>query len=356
MSDKRDYYEILGCERDVSPRDLKKAYRGLAMKLHPDQNQDDPAAEEHFKELAEAYEVISDPKKREIYDRYGHQGLSSQGFNPFAGGMDDILSQMSSLFGGDIFGDLFGGGRRRRRPQRGRDLGLELDLKFEEAAFGVRQTLEVPRPVSCAPCSGSGVKPGSSPVTCRQCKGQGQVVINQGLLMMRMDCNVCGGRGKIIEDHCPDCGGKGQIREVSKVTVNIPAGVDTGSRIRKPGEGLPGPPGVPSGDLVVIVRVEDHEKFQRDDCHVHAVEDCPFPMMAMGGSFSVQTIHGNVPVTVPAGSQYGDKVRLPGKGIPRLNGHGQGDHFVHLSVAIPKKLNSKQRKALEDFRAASGDG
>lgn len=350
MSDKRDYYEVLGVERDASERDLRTAYRKLAMKWHPDQNQDDPSAEERFKELAEAYEVLSDSGKREIYDRYGHRGLSNQGVRGQGGGIDDILERMSDLFGGDIFGDLFGGGRRRRRT-RGRDIGIEVSLAFEEAAFGVRRTLEVPRNVRCDPCGGSGARPGTQPVSCTQCGGSGQVVINQGLLMMRMDCNVCRGSGRIVRDHCATCGGSGQVRQVSKVTVNIPAGVDTGSRIRKPGEGMSGGSGIPPGDLVVVIRVEDHERFQRDDVDVHAIEDVSFPLAALGGEVEVATMHGAETIRLEAGTQHGDQVRLRGRGIPRLNGHGKGDHVSHVRVTVPKKLSRKQRQLLEELQA-----
>ena len=347
MSDKRDYYEVLGVAKDSDARELKKAYRKLAMKLHPDQNPDNPAAEEQFKELAEAYDVLSDAEKRQVYDRYGHAGLQNQGFSPGSGGMDDIFSRMSDIFGGDLFGDLFGGRRRRSRgPEKGRDLGLELTLTFDEAAFGVRKKLEVPRPVSCGSCSGSGAKQGTTPRNCTQCGGTGHVVINQGLLMMRMQCNVCGGQGKIAEA-CEECRGQGQVREVREVVVNIPAGVDSGSRVRKPGEGLPGPAG--PGDLVVIIDVEPHEHFQRDDADVHCVEDMDFALAALGGRLEVRTIHGSQSVDIPAGSQHGDKVRLRGEGIKRLRGDQRGDHVVHLRVAVPTKLNRKQRKALEAF-------
>jgi molecular chaperone DnaJ len=322
------------------------------MKYHPDQNPDDAQAEERFKELAEAYEVLSDDDKRAIYDRYGHEGLSRQGHHAGGAGMDDILNRMSDIFGG-AFGDMFGfGGRRARGPRRGRDLGMELDLSFEEAAFGCRKALEVPRLEHCGDCDGSGAKPGTEPVSCPQCDGSGQMVINQGLLMMRMQCNACNGAGRVVREHCSGCKGAGQVRVTRTVTVNIPGGVDTGSRIRKPGEGLPGDTGAETGDLLVILRVDSHETFQRDDADVHAEAEVDFVTAALGGDLAVETIHGEQTVIVDAGAQPGDVVRIRGKGIARLNQRGQGDHFVHLKLVVPRRLSRTQRDLLKQFAEA----
>ena len=352
MSDKRDYYNVLGVERSATERDLKKAWRKLASTCHPDHNPDDPEAEDKFKELAEAYEVLSDAEKRSVYDRYGHAGLSNQGFRSSGGGLDDILSRMSDIFGGD-FGDMFGFGRRAQRgPRRGRDLLMELDITFEEAIFGVRKKIEVPRPAVCGDCDGEGVPKGSTPITCHHCEGRGQVVMNQGLLMMRMRCSACGGQGKVISEHCKTCEGRGQVREIINLEVNIPPGVDTGSRIRKPGEGLPGEPGGEHGDLLVATRVEPHDYFQRDDTSVHSEVPIGFVLAALGGELTVQTVHGDEQIIVEEGTQPADVVRLPGKGVPRLDGRGSGDHYVHLRVVVPKKLSRKQKKLLRQFAEA----
>ena len=350
---KRDYYEILGVARDADDREIKKAYRKQAMENHPDHNPDDPAAEERFKEAAEAYEVLSDGEKRQLYDRYGHDGLRQRGFSG-PSGFEDIMSRVADIFGSDLFGDFFGGGRRRRGPARGRDLGQELQLDFLEAAFGCKKSVDVSREVPCGTCEGSGARPGSTPVTCSQCEGRGQVVINQGLLMMRMPCRTCGGQGRVVRDICRDCGGRGRSVDTNTLEINVPPGVDNGSRIRKPGAGEPAPPGGVPGDLIVLIRVSDHELFERDDADVHGAVHLPFPLAALGGDLEVDTIHGQKTVPIEAGTQPGDVIKLQRAGIARLDGHGKGDHFVHVRISVPRKLNRKQRKLLEQFRDAGG--
>jgi len=352
MSEKRDYYEVLNVARDADAKTIKKAYRKVALEFHPDRNPDDAEAERRFKEAAEAYDALGDDEKRAIYDRYGHEGLRGGGMR--AGGVEDILERMSDIFGGDVFGDLFGfGGRRSRGPRKGKDLGYRLTLTFDEAVFGCKKTLEIPRDETCGTCDGTGAKPGSSPVECPRCEGRGQIAINQGLLMMRMACNVCGGAGKVIRDICQTCGGQGTEQRTVHVELNIPAGVDTGSRIRKPGEGLPGPGG--SGDLVVIIRVDDHERYQRDDIDIHVEQSVSFVTVALGGAVEVETLDGMQTVKVDAGTQPGEVIRLRGLGVAQLSGGGRGDFYVHVRVPVPKKLSRKQRKALEEFRALGGE-
>jgi molecular chaperone DnaJ len=352
MSEKRDYYEVLNVARDADAKAIKKAYRKVALEFHPDRNPDDPEAERRFKEAAEAYDALGDEQKRAIYDQYGHEGLRGGGMR--GGGVEDILERMSDIFGGDIFGDLFGfGGRRSRGPRKGKDLGYRLTLTFEEAVFGCKKTLEIPRDETCETCEGTGAKPGSSPVTCPQCRGTGQIDINQGLLMMRMACNVCGGAGKVIRDVCPTCQGQGTVQRTVQVELNIPPGVDSGSRIRKTGEGLPGPGG--SGDLVVILRVDGHERYQRDDVDIHVEETVSFVTAALGGSIEVETLDGQETVHIEAGTQPGQVIPLHGLGVAQLSGGGRGNFYVHVRIPVPKKLSRKQRKALEEFRALGGD-
>ncbi|MFT5430145.1 MAG: molecular chaperone DnaJ [Myxococcota bacterium] len=349
---KRDYYEVLVVARDADGRTIKKAYRKLALENHPDHHPDDSAAEDRFKEVSEAYEVLADDEKRAVYDRYGHEGLSQQGFRG-GGGIDDIMDRMGDIFGGDVLGDLFGFGRRKKRgPQRGRDLGLQLDLTFDEAVFGCSKTVEIPRDISCETCDGKGAKPGTSPVDCPRCDGRGQVMLQQGLLMMRMQCNQCGGAGKVIKDPCTDCRGKGQTRIVRKLDVHVPGGVDTGSRIRKPGEGETAAGG--PGDLILLVRVAEHPKFQRDDADIHAAEELDFATLALGGKVEVDTIDGPAPLDIPAGTQPDEVMRLTRRGVARLDGGSRGNHYVHVKVKVPKRLNRKQRKALQHF-ADAGD-
>ena len=356
MSTKRDYYEILGLEREADAKAVKSAYRKLAMQYHPDQNQGDPAAEEKFKEISEAYEVLSDNDKRQIYDRYGHDGLQQRGYQGASGGVEDILERMSEVFGGDLFGDLFGmGGRRKRGPAKGQDLGYQLELTFEEAAFGCSKTLEFTRESRCKPCEGTGAEPGSKPQACPQCQGRGYVGIHQGLLSMRMQCNRCGGQGQVITTPCKACRGRAVISEPVSVVVNIPAGVDTGSRVRKPGEGMPAPPGGTPGDLVTLISVREHSLFKRNDADVHAEVDVSFPVAALGGEIEVETIEGKLKVNVDPGTQPGAVITLRGRGIARLNGSGRGSHHVHVRLMVPKRLGKKQKQLLREFMLA-GDG
>jgi len=342
---KRDYYEVLGVAKEVSQRELKRAYRELALKYHPDRNPDDPSAEENFKQAAEAYEVLSDEQKRAIYDQYGHDGLSNQGFSGF-GGMEDIFSHL-----GDIFGDIFGQSRQRRGPRRGRDLGVELALSFDDAVFGCRQTLEFPFQESCGKCDGNGAEPGTEPTVCGTCQGQGEVIHRQGLLMMRTPCPQCRGVGRVIGTPCSDCSGHGQVEVTKKLEITVPAGVDTGTQLRVRGEGLASgdSAGIP-GDVVVFMRVEAHDHFKRDEADIHTVEDVNYPLAALGGELKINTIHGEERIKIAAGTQPGDVLRLRDKGVQHINRDALGDHYVHVRLQVPTKLSGKQKKALQELQ------
>lgn len=342
MSAKADYYEVLGVSRDVDAAELKRAYRKLAMRYHPDRNQGDAEAEERFKQAAEAYQVLSDADKRRIYDQYGHEGLSGAGG---AGGFDDIFGQFSDIFG-DIFGGFGGGGRQRAR--RGADLRYDLELSFEEAAFGLKREIVFPRSESCVTCKGSGAKAGTSPKVCSSCQGTGRVSRQQGFFMVQTTCPVCRGSGRIIVDHCADCSGEGVQRVERKVTVTIPPGVDTGNRLRVSGEGEGGPSG--RGDLYVFIQVAAHEHFQRDGADVYSEIEIPISHALLGAEISIATIHGEESFDVPRGTRSGTVVRLRGHGIEKLGRRGQGDHFVQVNLAVPKTLSKSQQKLIEQLR------
>jgi molecular chaperone DnaJ len=351
--EKRDYYEVLGIVRGASVDDIKKAYRKLAVQYHPDKNPGDATAEEKFKEAAEAYGVLSDEEKRARYDRYGHQGMSGMGgFDPnqFA----DFGDILGDLFG---FGDFFGtrGRRGGSRPARGNDLRYDLQLEFMEAVFGKEVTLDVPRTITCATCSGSGAKAGTKPVTCSGCNGQGQIRYSQGFFAVARTCPQCGGTGKVIKDPCATCGGAGRMREEKKISVKIPSGVDDGSRLRVAGEGESGFNGGPSGDLYVFIQVREHAKFQRRDFDIHAEQTISFTQAALGGDAEVETVDGLDTLKIAAGTQPNQVFRLRGKGVPSLDGNGRGDHYVHINVRIPSSLNDEQRQLMERLATIEGE-
>jgi molecular chaperone DnaJ len=359
--DKRDYYEILGVAKDADAPAIKRAYRKLAMELHPDRNPGDKEAEERFKEAAEAYEVLSDAEKRATYDRFGHEGMKRSGFGGRgAGGVEDIFSQF-----GDIFGDLFGfsgGGRGRQRrggPSPGADLRYDLEIEFEEAVFGVRTAIDVPRSQKCGRCSGNGCEPGTSPKVCNTCKGQGQVYHNQGFFTIASACPHCRGRGKSIESPCKDCKGSGKTSETRKVTVRIPAGVDTGAKLRLRGEGDASVDGGEAGDLYVVVHVREHEIFKRDGANLYVQYPISFIQAALGAEITIPVLSDKEgehehKVTVDAGTQPNSQVVLRGMGVPRIDGGGRGDLVVLLELETPKKLSKKQRQLLEEFAQESG--
>ncbi len=347
---KKDYYDILGVGRGADDREIKKAYRKLAMENHPDHNPNDPAAEERFKEASEAYEVLHDPEKRKVYDAYGHQGLSGQGYQGF-GGLDEIFSHF-----GDFFGDILGGrgGRRGGGAAAGRNLGIEIGITFEEAAFGTSRKITVPRHQRCDTCEGTGCKPGSRPSQCRQCGGRGQVLHQQGFFTLSSTCPVCRGEGQIITDACKDCKGAGRERVEREVTVKIPAGVENGTRLRLRGEGELSTCGGPPGDLYVGLAVEASETFYREGPHLHLPIELSFVQVALGCTLRIPTLEGHYVLEVPAGTQPSAQITLRGKGIKDINSHGHGNLIVHVKVAIPSALTESQRSILEQFAHEGG--
>jgi len=349
---KRDFYEILGVAKNASEEDIKKAYRKLAMKYHPDRNPDSKESEEKFKEVKEAYEMLTNPEKREAYDRYGHAGvdpnMGGAGFG--AGGFGDAF--------GDIFGDIFGGGRSRGAgPQvyRGADLRYNLEITLEQAANGFDTTIRVPSD-KCDTCYGSGAKPGTSPVTCSTCHGHGQVRMQQGFFSIQQTCPKCHGSGKVIPEPCPACGGAGRIKRNKTLEVKIPAGIDNGMRIRSSGNGEPGTNGGPSGDLYVEIHIKPHPVFQREGDDLHCEMPISFSKAALGGEIEVPTLSGKVSFTVPEGTQTGKTFRLKGKGIKGVRSSYMGDLFCHVVVETPVKLTEKQKDLLREFDRLTAEG
>ena len=352
MAAKRDYYEVLGVERNAGADEIKKAYRKIALKCHPDRNPGDKAAEERFKQASEAYQVLCDADRRAQYDRFGHaafeQGQGFGGFDFSAGGFDDIL--------GDLFGDFFGAPRRgRSRTRRGEDLRFDLEISFEEAVFGAEKTVRIPRLVSCEDCGGSGSKNGTPRETCSACRGSGQLRFQQGLFSIAKTCGQCQGQGSVLRDPCRTCGGAGVARKQHGLSVRIPAGVDTGSRLKLRGEGEAGAHGGPAGDLYVVLHVREHPLFSRDGNDVICEVPIGFTQAALGSEIDVPTPHGKVKVKVPAGTQSGSVQRLKGKGVADVRGYGQGDVLARLVVETPKKLSARQRELLEEFARLSGE-
>ena len=347
---KRDYYEVLGVGRDADGGALKKAYRQLAMKLHPDKNPGNKEAEESFKEAAEAYEVLSDAKKRSIYDQYGHDGLSNQGFSRGFSSYQDIFSQFGDVFG-DIFGGIFGGGMGggRGRVRRGADLRMGLEITLDDAAFGTSRKVEVPRRIRCEACEGTGAAAGSIK-TCVQCGGRGQVMSRQGFLTLSMPCPRCEGRGQEIGQRCSTCHGEGTGRTVDTVEITIPPGVDNGDTLRISGKGEGSMSGGPPGDLYVELRIQPDRRFQREEWDLHASLEVPFIEALEGTKLTLETLEGPEPLEIPECTQPGDVIRLRGRGIQRLQKRGRGDLHVHLDVRFPKRLSRKQRKALQELK------
>jgi molecular chaperone DnaJ len=350
---KRDYYKILDVARDASEADIKKAYRRLAMKLHPDRNPDDKAAEEQFKEAKEAYEVLSDAQKRAVYDQHGHEGLDAQrgaggggpGFNP-GEAFGDIF--------GDVFGDIFGGQRRGGRSQvfRGADLRYELELDLNQAVFGAAIEIDVPKLSECETCHGSGAAKGSNPTQCETCHGAGQVRVSQGFFQLQQTCPRCRGSGKIVKNPCDTCLGQGRVRRTKKLSVKIPPGVDNGDRIRLSGEGEAGRNGGPAGDLYVEVQVRPHEIFEREGEHLSCEVPVSFVTAALGGTVVVPTLEGQVSLKIPAETQSGKVFRLRDKGVKPVRGGARGDLFCKVMVETPVKLSGEQKEMLKKFEAS----
>jgi molecular chaperone DnaJ len=343
---KRDYYEILEVSRTATDQEIKSSYRKLALKFHPDRNPGDKRAEDQFKEAAEAYAILSDGDKRARYDRFGHAGVGSQqGFDPSQfTGFEDIFSGL-----GDIFG--FGGGGRRAGPQRGADLRYDLEIKFEQSATGVETSIQIPRHETCETCKGNGAAPGTTPTTCPQCRGSGQLRYQQGFFTVARTCGQCRGAGKVISKPCQTCRGNGTVEQMRKLTVKIPAGIATGQRLRLTGEGEGGTLGGPPGDLYVVIFVREHEFFQRDGNDLHCTVPLAFTTLALGGEIKVPGIESEQTVKVPESTQTGTTFRLRGKGMPDVSGRGHGDLLVTVQAVTPKKLNKEQKKLLEQLAA-----
>ncbi len=349
---KRDYYEVLGVDRDVSEKDLKKAYRRIAMKFHPDRNPGDKEAEDNFKEASEAYEILSDSQKRAAYDQFGHAGVEGQSG---MGGGGQGFGSFSDIFG-DVFGDIFGGGGRGRGgPQRGSDLRYTLELDLEEAVRGTTVKIRVPTLVACGTCDGSGAKAGSRPQACTTCGGHGQVRMQQGFFSVQQTCPNCRGKGSIISDPCGDCHGAGRVEETKTLSVKVPPGVDTGDRIRLSGEGEAGPDGGPPGDLYVQVAVRQHEIFEREGKNLYCEVPISFVDASLGGEIEVPTLDGRVKLKVPAETQTGKLFRLRGKGVAPVRGGAAGDLLCRVVLETPVNLSSKQKELLREFKDSMKD-
>ena len=346
MSEKRDYYEVLGLGRNASKAEMKSAYRKLAIQFHPDKNPDNKEAEDKFKEASEAYEVLTNDSKRQIYDQFGHQGLEGAG-HAGSRGFDDIFSNV-----GDIFEEFFGFGNSgsRRRVQRGSDLRYDMAIDFMEAAFGTEKTIDIPRLDQCTECNGSGCQEGTSPETCQHCHGTGQFVQSQGFFKVKTTCPYCKGGGKTIPSPCYKCRGAGRVEITKKVQVKIPAGVDAGSKLRLTGEGEASPTsdGQP-GDLYVVLKVKSHKFFKRDNTDIVCIVDISFVQAALGDEILIATLTGDKKLKIPKGTQYGDTFRFKGEGIASLRSGRRGDQIINVVVKTPKRLSQKQEKLLKEF-------
>ena len=363
MANKRDYYEVLGVPKNADDAALKKAYRELAKKYHPDTNPGNAEAEAKFKEASEAYAVLSDAQKRQQYDQFGHAAFENGGGGAGAGGFDFNFGDMGDIFG-DIFGDLFGGGRSRRSnngPQKGASVRTAVRIKFEEAVFGCEKELELNLKDPCPHCNGSGAKPGTSPVTCGRCSGSGQVTYTQqslfGMVRNVQPCPDCSGKGKVIKEKCSDCYGTGYVSSRKKIQVSIPAGIDNGQSIRLRGRGEPGINGGERGDILVEVTVTRSSDFERRDMHIYSTVPISFADAALGNTIRIKTVDGEVEYDIKPGTQTDTTVRLKGKGVPSIrNAQVRGDHYVKLVVQVPTRLNEEQKQALMEFEATMNGG
>lgn len=357
---KRDYYEVLGVARTASAEDVKRAYRKLAIKFHPDKNPDDPHAEEKFKELGEAYDVLMDPDKRAAYNRFGHAAFAQGGAGRGAGFHDpfDIFREVFGGAGGagGIFETFFGGGiGSDQARQRGSDLRYDLQITLEEAAFGVEKEIEIRKFDQCEKCHGSGAEPGSRTINCPVCGGRGQVISSRGFFQVSQTCSRCHGSGQIVEKPCHVCEGEGRVERLSRIKLKIPAGIGDGSRLRSSANGEAGIRGAASGDLYVVIHVKEHEIFQREDDDLFCEVPIPFTVAALGGEIAVPTLEGKANIKVPAGTQSGQIFKLRNKGIANVNGRDRGDLLARLLVEVPTRLNAVQRQKLEEFSALCGE-
>src|SRR3989440_1077006 len=359
---KRDYYEVLGLARNASEEEVKRAYRKLAVQFHPDKNPDDPHAEEKFKQLGEAYDVLMDPDKRAAYDRFGHAAFAQGGAGFGGGGFHDPFEIFREVFGGGGFGGgifetFFGGSPEARSDDRrhGSDLRYDMEIKLEEAAFGANKQIEIEKLGTCDKCQGSGAEPGSRKISCPTCSGRGQVVSSRGFFHISQTCPRCHGAGEIIEKPCQKCRGEGRVEKSSRIKLKIPAGIRGGTRLRSPGNGEAGIGGAPPGDLYVVVHIKEHEIFQREGDDLYCEVPIPFSVAALGGEIDVPTLEGKAHLKVPVGTQSGQIFKLRGKGIMIVNGRGHGDLFARLIVEVPSRLNAEQRRKLEEFAALCGE-
>jgi molecular chaperone DnaJ len=352
---KRDYYEILGLERGAGAEDIKKAYRKLALKFHPDKNPGDKGAEEKFKEIGEAYEILSDPQQRAAYDQYGHAAFDRRagGFSRGAGGFHDPFEIFREVFGaGNIFDDFFGGGRPDpTQPQRGDDLRYDLELTFTEAAHGCEREISINKPERCDTCQGTGAESGSRIRTCTTCGGRGQIITSRGIFSIAQTCPHCQGAGRIIEKPCRTCRGTGRRELISKIKLRIPAGVDTGSRLRSAGNGEAGIRGGPPGDLYVVLHVQPHEIFRRDGDDLLCEIPLSYVQATLGTDIDVPTLNGKASLRIPPGTQPGTVFRLKGKGIKNVQGYGHGDLHVRINIEVPTHLTATQKAKLQEFAA-----
>lgn len=354
---KRDYYEVLGVSKTASAEELKKAYRKLALQYHPDRNPDNPDAEKMFKEVSEAYDVLSKDEKRQVYDRYGHEGLrGAGGGGPGFSNAEEVFMNFGDLFS-EFFGGAFGGGRRggdpRRRP--GESYRYDLNLTLKEAAFGCKKEITIEPLVHCDTCAGSGAKSGTKPTSCAYCRGRGEVVQSQGIFSIRTVCPQCQGAGQVITDKCVECRGQGRIRKSRKVQVKVPKGVDSDLQLRLEGEGNSGGPGAPPGDLFIAMHVEEDPNFQREEFDLHTLVPISFAQAALGTDLEIPTLEAPEPLSVPRGTQSEEKFVLRGKGVPHIRGNGRGDLVVHVKVKTPTKLTQEQEELLRTLAEKSGE-
>ncbi len=369
MATKRDYYEVLEVTRTSTGEEIKRSYRKLAVKYHPDKNPGDHTAEEKFKELGEAYDVLSDEQKKAAYDRYGHAAFAQGGGVPRGGGGGggfhdpfDIFREVfgASGGGGGIFEQFFGGAAGGQRPdrdgkQRGSDLRYDMHIRLEEAAFGCEKEIEVSKLETCDVCNGSGAESGSRAVSCRDCGGRGQVISSRGFFQVSQTCPRCRGTGQVIERPCRKCSGEGRTEAVSRIKLKIPAGIEDGSRLRSMRNGEAGMRGGPPGDLYVVVHIKEHEVFEREESNLFCEVPVSFSVAALGGEVNVPTLDGQAQLKIPAGTQSGTAFKLRGKGVPSINSHNRGDLIVRVAVEVPTRLNAEQRKKLEEFAALMGE-
>lgn len=353
---RKDPYELLGVSRHAPAEEIKSSYRRLAMKYHPDRNPGDSAAEEHFKELSQAYDILIDPEKRAAYDRYGYAAF--QGAGAARGGFHDPFDLFREVFGsggGGIFEHFFGGGGGTAEPGRGTDLRYDLEIKLEEAARGVEKEIEIRKTGRCPACNGSGGEPGARLHTCPTCRGRGQVVASRGFFQIAQPCPHCRGAGQVFDHACKDCRGEGRAEVTTRIKLKIPAGIDDGSRLRSSGNGEAGVRGAPSGDLYVVIHIREHSVFSRDGDDLFCEVPVPFATAALGGEIRVPTLEGKASLKIPAGTQSGSVFKLRGKGMPHLRGSGHGQLLVRVNVEVPTRLTADQRSKLEEFASSCGD-